>query len=723
MIDSQRLRAATATVRGDLLAECEVDGSWRGRLTGSPAATAAALSALSVARQRARTAIAARPANALSENAPGTIDDERLDRMILAGLHWLVARQNADGGWGDSDRSPSNLAATLMVRAAFQLTGIPAEAPTLVDQADAYLARLGGVRGLKRRAIVQQSPQGAASAHQVLTNCVLAHCALAGMISWQDVPSLAFEMDWLPHRLTDYLHTPEPSWARSPLIAAGLARLHQQPPLNPLLRIARRRAAEQSLEPLAATQTADGSFMGGVVPTSFVVMCLAGAGRADHPVVRRAIRYLLDSSCDRDGADDHGCWPIETDRSTHVTSWAISALLGDRSTSSHRSDENDLNETTLSETTLSTERSLAAWQSWLLEQQSRSDGSPTVSEAAGWSRGASTDAAPNAADTAAALLALAALARQKRGHVDSLRFDTNQRASSTLVSAASSGIDWLLESQDDDGGWPVNCCKDDGDAGASSAADITAQCVRALKAWAAPLAAAESKSPRGVSLSKTGRIRSVIERAMAWLESRQQADGAWVPRAFGNQFYPREENPIVGTAQVLAAFVDQGRLAGGPARRGFDWLLSAQHASGGWGVWCRLPDPAAPNARERVCKSNPSHSSAGNGQSNCARQKAWSGDVPSIEETALAVEALLGDPRLATDAVVRSKVARGLAWLVDAVEGDRHRHAVPIGLHFSGLWYYEPLYPLLLTASALSAAEARISPTPALRPASIQSVR
>ena len=76
---------------------------------------------------------------------------------------------------------------------------------------------------------------------------------------------------------------------------------------------------------------------------------------------------------------------------------------------------------------------------------------------------------------------------------------------------------------------------------------------------------------------------------------------------FGNQHAPNDENPTYGTAKVLAAFQALGRMSDESAVRGVRWLVENQNPDGGWGA-----GPGTPS---------------------------------SIEETALALEALLGvDP-------------------------------------------------------------------------------
>jgi squalene-hopene/tetraprenyl-beta-curcumene cyclase len=45
------------------------------------------------------------------------------------------------------------------------------------------------------------------------------------------------------------------------------------------------------------------------------------------------------------------------------------------------------------------------------------------------------------------------------------------------------------------------------------------------------------------------------------------------------------------------------------------------------------------------------------------------------------------------------------------VETGRHRDSSPIGLYFAKLWYYEKLYPLVFTVSALGQSIRRLGPT------------
>jgi squalene-hopene/tetraprenyl-beta-curcumene cyclase len=101
------------------------------------------------------------------------------------------------------------------------------------------------------------------------------------------------------------------------------------------------------------------------------------------------------------------------------------------------------------------------------------------------------------------------------------------------------------------------------------------------------------------------------------------------------------------------------------ARKGVQYLLSAQNADGSWG-----------------------------GDREVAGQ---------VEETALALTALV-DLVPASHAKGVSQVRRGLGWLCRAIREGRHRQASPIGFYFARLWYFEKLYPIIFSISALGRA-------------------
>ena len=216
-----------------------------------------------------------------------------------------------------------------------------------------------------------------------------------------------------------------------------------------------------------------------------------------------------------------------------------------------------------------------------------------------------------------------------------------------------------------------------------SGADLTAHALRALHAWRIPLVRGSGlAADRSAALDE--QIGNALDRGLRYLASAQQADGTWQPLWFGNQYHPQETNPVYGTAKVLLALRDLGRLDSAEARRGLDWLAGASNRDGGWG---------GRPAGEELSAAEPQS---------------------SVEETALAAEALLS---CGQTAVHETAALQGIRWLVDAVQANRHQETSPLGFYFAKLWYYERLYPTIFTVAALGQAVRRLLPQPAARPA------
>src|SRR5207247_9425677 len=98
-----RLEAAYQSALATRRAERTPDGHWVGELSASALSTATAISAL-----------------ALVQKHTGNTQPQPL---IDGGLAWLAANQNADGGWGDTTKSLSNISTSMLGRAALHLTG------------------------------------------------------------------------------------------------------------------------------------------------------------------------------------------------------------------------------------------------------------------------------------------------------------------------------------------------------------------------------------------------------------------------------------------------------------------------------------------------------------------------------------------------------------------------------------------------------------------------
>ena len=626
MIDPERLQAAYETARCDLLTERNPRGYWEGRLSSSALSTATAVSALVLAHGHNET------------NASGRLVDElyveELDDLILRALRWLADHQNDDGGWGDTDRSGSNIATTMLVRAAFQLTAVPADHAEVVSRADQYIEHAGGAAAVKKR-----YGRDKTFAVPILTNC-----ALAELVPWREVSPLPFELACLPQRFYRFLRLPVVSYAIPALVAIGQARYVHQKPWNPITRFLRRRAMEPSFKTIEHMQPESGGFLEAVPLTSFVIMSLASIGKTDSSIVRRGVEFLL-SSVRADGS-----WPIDSNLATWNTTLSINALTA-------AGEPLEDHEATLD---------------WLLGCQHRSPHPYTGADPGGWAWTDLSGGVPDADDTSGALLALASVRDQLERTGDLQRVDQ----------AAMAGIRWLLDLQNNDGGWPTFCRGWGKLPFDRSGSDLTAHALRALDAWRRILDPEQARSSldRSLFVYLGTQIQAAMQRGRQSLTDTQQADGRWLPLWFGNEHQPSCENPVYGTTRVLAAYRDLGALGDACAVRGGQWLIDAQNTDGGWGG-----EPA-----EAAASGAPVMRS-------------------SMEETALATEALVAFQALgrrcpqSIDARrLATAIERGTSWLINAVEENRHIEPSPIGFYFANLWYYERLYPQVFAVTALA---------------------
>ncbi len=644
----ERLQAAYKTVSADLLAAANATGYWPGQLSSSSLSTATAVSAL------VSCELEMQRKDCLKEEW-----SEKIRLLIFSGLHYLAKQQNEDGGWGDTDRSRSNIATTMLVRSAFQMAGAPAHPDDLLPKADAYILREGGVRGLRRRY----------GKDKTFAAPILANMAIAGMTPWSRVPALPFEFACLPQASYRHLRLPVVSYAIPALVAVGLVKFKQAPPLNPVTRFIRKKCIDRGLRRVEEMQPESGGFLEAIPLTSFVAMSLASAGYADHPIVLAAIRFLSDT------VRDNGSWPIDTNLAVWNTSLSASALCKRK-----RENLNTDQQGNHSENNHPLDFSSAAVCEWILSQQQIHQHPYTAALPGGWSWTERSGGVPDADDTSAALLAMKALL--KREKIENLSHtkntltpavQTKSDLSEKAYLAANLGSDWLLKLQNEDGGWPTFCRGWGKLPFDRSGADLTAHAIRALTCWKDSSVTIGSTDASSDPL-RVEKIELAIEKGFAFLESVQQEDGRWLPLWFGNQTQPDESNPFYGTAKVLMAYRDTGRIENPHAERALKWLLASQDLGGGWG-----------GSGRHIAKGLPHEPS-------------------SIEETALALEALMSHPRLKSDPSVQHMVNKGLAWLTDSIERGGHEQAVPIGLYFAKLWYYERLYPLIFATSALATA-------------------
>ncbi len=614
--ENARVAAATA-----LLRERNVHGWWTGELSSSALSTATALTALTLV---ARTDPAA--AN-------------RLRTIIRHGYDWLRQNQNADGGWGDTTRSFSNISTTLLVWAAFGAAAerLPA-ADHCVASAERWLNAAAGSLEPSRlvRAIEQSYGSDRTFSIPILTMCALCGRLGSGREGWRHVRQLPFEVAALPQRWFGALKLPVVSYALPALIAIGQVRHGMLPTKNPLLRALRDRCRQRTLAKLIQLQPENGGFLEATPLTSFVSMSLTALGLADHVVVRRAVDFL-EASVRTDGS-----WPIDSNVSTWVTTLSVNAL-----TAGATSAENVPAAVTEEGGKEPCARfDPATIRDWLLGQQGRIEHPYTLAAPGGWAWTDLPGGVPDADDTAGALLAL------HRLDPSNLR----------VRDAAEAGVTWLLNLQNRDGGIPTFCRGWGRLPFDRSSPDLTAHAIAAFGVWRLHLSGSTQR-----------RVDGAIVRATAFLQKRQRADGAWIPLWFGHQEDVADENPLYGTARVVIGLCEL-ETAGNPALsesidRAVDWLVAQQKADNGWSGAAR----AASSMEET-------------GVALQALVAAW-----------LRKE---GDPL--AQSVLRSAVARGAGWLVTAVENKGWQVPAPIGLYFAKLWYFERLYPLIFANGALA---------------------
>ncbi|MDR3182940.1 MAG: squalene--hopene cyclase [Planctomycetaceae bacterium] len=656
-----RIQNAYEKLSSELLAQQNADGYWTGRLSDSALAAAVAVSALSVFRNAVRINF---PGNDFIQQQTNTKNPltenefNQIESAVRQGVMYLVEHQNPDGGWGDTDKSVSNPSTTLLVKSALLLSDVYDSAEQSTGHGIAWNAAaktawhntqvIGWSMDLLGKADCYLRDQGGIEfikrtygSDRSFAAPILTNAALAGLVPWREVPQLPFERAALPMSLYRFANLHVVSYALPALVAVGLVRFRRYKS-NPLSALLRNAAVGKTLRLIEAMQPASGGYLEAVPLTAFTVMCLADcAGKEwtlEHPVIINGLRFLLNT------VRENGAWAIDTNLATWLTSQSISALT-------LKEPDSVLSDTVNSGTA-------SALRFLLAEGNQHTKRHPFTGAApGGWGWTHLSGAVPDADDTAAALSALSAINAEKH------------------IEAAAAGIRWLLQLRNRNGGIPTFCRGWGVLPFDQSSTDITANTLRAFQKW---LPLLQKQTGYAALIRK---MKAAQNSMLSFLYKKQRLDGSWLPLWFGNQFESNGENAVYGTAKVLAALAETAPLKHSAVQKGIAFLLQRQNQDGGWGTYRENFSP------QRQFRSQVRRPAA-----------AYQSNLSTIEETAVVIEALAA---FAESPETAAALQKGLEYLLDKIEKDKHTQPAPIGLYFSTLWYYEKLYPLIFSAAAL----------------------
>jgi squalene-hopene/tetraprenyl-beta-curcumene cyclase len=562
--------------------------------------------------------------------ALATVDGAKHAELIRGGLDWLAHNVNSDGGWGDTTRSKSNISTTALCWAAFGAAKADTDFSNVAGKAEAWLRKQCGADESSARGLPPESVHS---------------------------PSDGVKGDWRTELLPEAI-------ARR----YGKDRTFSVPILMTLALAGRLGADGWHLVPKLPFELAALShrFWGALrLPVvSYALPALIAIGQAiqHHSPTRNPLTGAMRALAGRKTLrvletlqPPNGGFLEATPLTSFVTmslasmghaSQVVARKGAEFLVASVRADGSWPIDTNLATwvTTLAIKalahqpdalasEKCSALREWLLRQQWMVEHPYTHAAPGGWAWTDLPGGVPDADDTPGALLAL-----RKLGPLDE-----------ATHAAGLAGVKWLMGLQNRDGGIPTFCRGWGALPFDRSSQDLTAHTLRAWNAW----------RPDMDSSSRPALVRA-MSRGLGYLIRTQRADGEWLPLWFGNEHAPDDGNPLYGTAHVVCALRDlaeSGMLpAMAPAARGAAWIAFSQNDDGGWGGIRGAPS--------------------------------------SVEETALAVEALAGTSH-------SEATQRGTQWLIERVESGAWREPAPIGFYFARLWYHERLYPLIWTVGAL----------------------
>lgn len=439
-----------------------------------------------------------------------SVDPVKYKEKIDKGANWLCKNQNNDGGWGDTDRSPSNYPATILSISALSFIDGKRYSKQIMG-GKKFINKFGGFQ-----AITDYYGDDKTFSVPIMTVA-----AMAGLISWKEVPVLPYEAVLFPRGFLRALRLPIVSYALPALCGIGMLGQNHNPQFG-FKGFLRKKAEKKAFRILKDLQPGSGGYLEAAPITSFVASSLAHLGKRDHVVVRKAIEFLIKSQ------RKDGSWPIDENLSVWNTAIALQTLASCGINLTRQEFENTRN--------------------WYIQQQ-RGRNIYTESPPGGFPWTHLSGGVPDGDDTGMSLVVL-------RLFGFSLQDSQIEKA-----------IYWCQKIQNRNGGWPT-FCKGWGKLPFDrSSVDITAHILIGLIKSGVP-----EKS-------------RMIRRGVDFLLKEQLNNGSWTSLWFGNELEKDKQNYIYATSQVIKALslMKDTENVKRAIKNGMNWILKNQNSNGGWG--------------------------------------------------------------------------------------------------------------------------------------------
>lgn len=503
-----------------LLQKRNAGGYWDGRLSSSALGVAVAVTALHFFDK--------------IENASA----------IGSGLNWLNQNINADGGFGDSPTSQSNVSTSLLCYAAAKVTSGDHSNGELIRKLAGYLNAQNIDVNSERliQSILDFYQTDRTFSVPILTMCAL--CGVPGKEAFERIPQLPFELSLLPRSFYSALNLSVVSYAIPALIAVGIAIFKHKQRQNSLVKVIRQTAVNKSLRLLRKIQPESGGYLEAIPLTAFVSLCLIESGYRDLEVVHDGISFLK-----RTQRDD-GSWPIDVDLSTWATTLAV------KSVKNHPE--------------VLTSADKIRITNHLLAIQNKQVHPFNGTQPGGWGWTHFSGSVPDGDDTPGAILALLAL---------------NQEKPEAVKEATMNGCNWLRLLQNNDGGLPTFSRGWGKLPFDQSCSDLTGHGLLAI-------AKTDEIFKDSLTKKEHSHFKKMFIKALIYLRKHQTNQGFWLPLWFGNQSTSDHTNPVYGTARVVAYLnetlqthlgVEYEHILKLMIEDGCRYLVSVQNADGSWG--------------------------------------------------------------------------------------------------------------------------------------------